>query len=161
MAEGQKGQKGSSKDWKKFQREKMIPLENDSFVAQLVTSLKEADDSKPVAKRGRPKGRTDEEIAQAIIAAGGFISRAAEMLNVHYSTIYQRIQKTPALQSLTAHIDEKLLDYGELELIKAMKRGESWAICFYLKCKGKGRGYVEKQTVISTKDDNSIQIVIE
>ena len=26
----------------------------------------------------------------------------------------------------------------------AVKKGEAWAICFHLKCKGKERGYVER-----------------
>lgn len=153
-------QKGS-KEWKKFEKEEITPIEHDSFVNQIVQSLKDIQASKSEVKPGRPKTCTDAQIADAIIAAGGFISRASEMLNMHYTTVHGRIQKVPALRNLVDHINEKMLDYGELELMKAMKRGESWAICFFLKCKGKNRGYIEKQTVVTTKDDNSISIVIE
>lgn len=153
-------QKGS-KEWKKFEKEEITPIEQDSFVNQIVQSLKHVQASKSDNKPGRPKTCTDAQIADAIIAAGGFISRASEMLNLHYSTVHGRIQKVPALRNLVDHINEKMLDYGELELMKAMKRGESWAICFFLKCKGKSRGYVEKQTIVTTKDDNSVSIVIE
>ena len=135
------GKKKGGKDWKKFEKEQMVPIEQDEFVDQIVASLKEVNDNREPAKKGRPKTRSDEEIAEAIISSGGFISRASEMLGMHYTTVHGRIQKVPALRNLVDHIKEKWLDYGELELLKAMKRGESWAICFYLKCKGKERGY--------------------
>lgn len=153
-------QKGS-KDWKKFEKEEITPIEKDAFVSQIVRSLQEVHVSKGEKKPGRPKTCSDAQIADAIIAAGGFISRASEMLNMHYSTVHGRVQKVPELRNLVDHINEKMLDYGELELLKAMKRGESWAICFFLKCKGKNRGYIEKQTIVTTKDDNSVSIVIE
>ena len=39
------------------------------------------------------------------------------------------------------------LDIAEDSLIKAVKGGEAWAVCFYLKCKGKARGYIERESV--------------
>ena len=155
------GRKKGSRDWKKYEKQEMIPIEQDEFVTGIIKSLKNTPNNNAEGKRGRPKTCTDEQIANAIISSGGFISRASEMLGMHYSTVHGRIQKVPALRNLVDHINEKLLDYGELELLKAMKRGESWAICFFLKCKGKDRGYIEKQTVVTTKDDNSVSIVIE
>lgn len=149
------------KSWKKFDKPQILPIEQDEFVTQVIQSLKLVNKPKEKAGKGRPKACSDADIANAIVAAGGFVSRASEMLNMHYTSVHQRIQKSPELKSLVDHIKEKMLDYGELELLKAMKRGESWAICFFLKCKGKDRGYVEKQTLITAKDDNSISIVIE
>lgn len=155
------GKKKGSRDWKKYEKQEMVPIEQDDFVTEIIKSLKTAPSKNTEGKRGRPKICTDEQIANAIIASGGFISRASEMLGMHYTSVHSRIQKVSALRNLVDHINEKLLDYGELELLKAMKRGESWAICFFLKCKGKDRGYIEKQTVVTTKDDNSVQIIIE
>ena len=33
---------------------------------------------------------------------------------------------------------------AENSLFEAIRRGEAWAVCFYLKCMAKDRGYVER-----------------
>jgi len=43
--------------------------------------------------------------------------------------------------------DEQDLDFTESKLKKAIVNDQGWAICFHLKCKGKKRGWVERQEV--------------
>jgi len=138
------------------------PLDQDPFVIEIMSALQESDRSiEKTGKRGRPFSRSDEEVATALLACGGFMSKAAEKLNMHYTSLSVRVNKSDKLKGLVTHIKETMLDYAELELMKAMKRGESWAICFFLKCKGKERGYVEKQVVVNSGNDNAVQIIIE
>jgi len=87
------------------------------------------------------------EIEAALRASGGFVSYAAIMLGISERTIYNKLEKHPELKLAKASIEESHLDLAESKLIEKVKAGELGAICFYLKCKGKGRGYIEKQQV--------------
>ena len=90
---------------------------------------------------------TNEQIAEALQKAGGFVSHAAKQLGVVNSAIHNRIARSPELKTVLDDARCVHLDIAEVELLKAMKRGEAWAVCFFLKCQGKDRGYVEKQIV--------------
>lgn len=97
----------------------------------------------------RPKAMrvTDASIEKGLQATGGFISLAAQRLGCSTRTIQRRLASSARLQEALREISDKKLDLAEASLIKAIDRGESWAVCFFLKCKGKERGYVERQEV--------------
>jgi hypothetical protein len=90
---------------------------------------------------------TDKQIKEALWNSGGFITHAAQQLHMAYSSISERIRKTPELQKELEVVRESHLDLAESKLIEAVNKGRPWAICFYLKCKGKHRGYIERQEV--------------
>ena len=102
-----------------------------------------------MAGNGRKqKPLTIEQIENALRATGGFVSYAAKELNVTQSAISQRVKASPHLQKVQKEISEQYLDLAESKLLKKIKKQEDLgAICFYLKCKGKGRGYIERQEV--------------
>src|SRR6056297_2049426 len=108
---------------------------------------------------------TIDQIETALIKSGGFVSQTAKMLNVSGSNIYDRIKRSEYLQKRKREIDEKYLDLAESKLMSQINEENLGAICFYLKCKGKGRGYVEKQQVDHSSSDGSMspptKIVIE
>lgn len=97
---------------------------------------------------------TEKQIEAALVATGGFISHTAQMLKVSQVAIYKRISRSKALTRARADIQESQLDIAESKLIEKIKAGDLGAICFYLKCKGKSRGYVERQTVIVKGDES-------
>jgi DNA-binding transcriptional ArsR family regulator len=99
---------------------------------------------KTMAKR--PK-LTVEEIAEALRPSGGIISHAAESLGVHRSTISRRIARSEKLKAVLEDAKETALDIAESQLIELIKDGNLGAICFFLKCQGKHRGYVERQKI--------------
>lgn len=106
---------------------------------------------------------TIDQIEEALELSGGFVSEAATRLNVTASNIYDRIKKSKRLQQAKQQIDAQYLDLAESKLINKIKNEDLGAICFYLKCKGKERGYIEKQQVDNTSSDGSMtpqQIVI-
>jgi len=88
---------------------------------------------------------TVSQIEKALRAKGGFVSQVAKDLGVTASAIYYRIENSTQLQKVKKEIDESYLDLAESKLVKQMNDGNLGALCFYLKCKGKGRGYIEKQ----------------
>ncbi len=97
----------------------------------------------------RPKAVrvTDTQIEEAITNTGGLYSFAAARLGVTASTVSRRVLKSERLQEAVRSASDKSLDLAESALMKAVEAGEAWAVCFYLKCKGKGRGYVERQEI--------------
>ena len=110
----------------------------------------------------KPKYKvTDKQIAEALQKAGGFISHAAKQLGVTNGTVHHRINKSPELQEILEDARYTHLDIAEVELLKAMKRGESWAVCFFLKCQGKGRGYVERQAIEHNGGDTPVELVFK
>lgn len=94
---------------------------------------------------------TNEQITEAINRSNGFLSKAAESLNVTRQTIFLRIQKSKKLAEAIKDIQEKLLDFSESKLMENIKAGKEASIFFHLKCKGKSRGYVERHEVTGSE----------
>jgi len=90
---------------------------------------------------------TDATIEQALQATGGFLSLAAQRVGCSVRTISRRVAASAKLQESLNEICDKKLDVAESALMKKVQAGELGAICFYLKCKGKHRGYVERSEV--------------
>jgi len=86
---------------------------------------------------------TEAEIIDALKSSGGFVSHAAEKLNCSPATIYNYMQRYPSIKAAKEDIETKTLDFAESKLLQAIAEGNMTAIIFFLKCKGKKRGYVE------------------
>lgn len=110
-----------------------------------------------MAKRKQP-ALTVYQIEDALRKAGGFITYAAKMLNVTAGAITQRVQASEQLQIALQEIKDSHLDMCESKLLKKINAEDLGAICFYLKCQGKSRGYYEKmKNEISGPDDGPIK----
>ena len=93
---------------------------------------------------------TVEQVAEALRESAGIRSAAARKLSCSVSTITNYVARHPELAGTEAEIVESNLDKAETQLLKAIASGNLAAIIFYLKCKGKGRGYVERTQVEGT-----------
>ncbi len=74
----------------------------------------------------------------------GIKTAAAELLGCDRSTITRYINRHPKLQAIDAEIADSTVDLTEDKLLQAIEQGNLTAIIFYLKTKGKHRGYVQK-----------------
>jgi len=90
---------------------------------------------------------TIKQIEAGLRATGGFISQAAKNLGVTQSAISKRIARSDILKAVLEEIVESTLDFAESKLLGLIKESHPASIYFYLKCKGKHRGYVERQEV--------------
>jgi len=105
---------------------------------------------------------TVDQIEKSLKAKGGFVSQVAKDLGVTASNIYARIDRSERLKKVKKEIDESYLDLAESKLVKKLNNGDLGALCFYLKCKGKKRGYIEKQQLEHSGDsDNPLVNKIE
>lgn len=99
---------------------------------------------------------TDEEFAVMLEKAGGFKSRVAQQLGVSTSAICHRIKRSKFLTETCLTIEERILDLAEASLIKAAQNGEPWAVQFILKCKGRKRGWIERQDIAFGGDPEAL-----
>lgn len=88
---------------------------------------------------------TNKQIIKELEKSMGYLHPAHENLGVTRQTLAKYIKEDEDLKEAYEDIIEAHLDKSESKLMEARDKGESWAICFHLKCKGKHRGYTERQ----------------
>lgn len=87
---------------------------------------------------------TPAQVIQALQLSGGVFSLAAEKLKCARSTVGYYVGRYKPVEEALEDISEELLDLGEAQLITFMRDKYFPAVCFYLKTKGKKRGYSER-----------------
>lgn len=92
----------------------------------------------------RPK-LLESEVLAAIKGSCGIVSFIAQKLKCTRKTVYRYLDEFPAINEAYVEEREAMLDTAEHALHSLIKGGDLGAICFYLKCQGKRRGYVEKE----------------
>lgn len=85
-----------------------------------------------------------EKIAEVYKKKGCNITAACAALNITRQTFYTRKAKSKKLQELIEEADESLLDFAESKLIEHINNNDITSLIFFLKTKGKKRGYVER-----------------
>lgn len=96
----------------------------------------------PIKKRSR--WHSLAELQKALRESGGYVTHAAKLAGMSYNALALRIKQNPELQAALDEALEEKLDYAENQLQKLIKAEELGAICFFLKTKGKKRGFVER-----------------
>lgn len=90
---------------------------------------------------------SEQEIRDAIMQHKGLLARAARALGMSHRGLIYRMHQLPELWEVRDAARELLKDNAESALQKAIRKGEAWAICFFLKCQAKDRGYIERPQV--------------
>ena len=94
---------------------------------------------------------TDEQIEEALRKTKGLITMAARWIGQTYripithGAISLRVASSEHLRQVRRECEEDGLDFAEYKLLDLIKSGDRTAIIFYLKCKGKERGYIERK----------------
>src|SRR5215210_478723 len=91
-----------------------------------------------------------EQIIAALGESHGMIAPAARSLGCSRDTIRRYLAEYAEIAQAIADEREATTDLAENRLRDAIIRGEAWAICFYLKCMAKDRGYVERGELTGT-----------
>lgn len=85
--------------------------------------------------------------------AFGNVSKACKAVGLSRTTIYRWMQEDEEFKDAVENINEYIVDTVENHLFDQIKEGSTAATIFYLKTKGKHRGYVEK-----TEVDNNVTV---
>lgn len=97
--------------------------------------------------------KAQKRFLDAYDKSGCNVSVACKVSNVGRRTVYDWIEQSSEFAAAKEEIDEANIDYVETKLMKRIQDDDLTAIIFYLKTKGKKRGYVER--VESTGADGS------
>ena len=77
----------------------------------------------------------------------GVVTSAAKAVGVGRTTHYLWMQEDKQYKAAVDELSDVAIDFAESQLHKQIKEGNSTATIFFLKTKGKKRGYVERQEV--------------
>ena len=93
---------------------------------------------------------------QALDKSMGIVSRAAEAIGINRSSHYRWMNSDEEYREQVESINEKVIDIAEHHLLGQITGGNISAIIFFLKTKGKKRGYVERQE-LTGKDGGPLE----
>ena len=91
--------------------------------------------------------RTKEKkkaVIEALKKTMGVISPACDMVGIGRTIFYQWMKEDPEFAEAVNNMPEYALDFVESKLYEQISKGDTTAIIFNLKTKGKKRGYIEK-----------------
>ena len=99
-----------------------------------------------------------ESILQALEKSLGVVTMACKSADVPRSTYYKWLKEDEEFTKAVKDIENIALDFGESQLHKQIKDGNTSATIFFLKTKGKKRGYIERSELDLTSGDEPIKI---
>ena len=96
---------------------------------------------------------------EALEKSLGIVTTACKAVGISRETHYRWTREDEAYKEAVQSIADIALDFAESQLHKRIKDGSDAAVIFYLKTKGKKRGYIERQEITGA-DDGPINIVV-
>jgi hypothetical protein len=103
------------------------------------------------------KEHNKKALLKALEKTRGIVTTACEIVGIGRTTFYDYVRNDEEFKKDVGDIDNIAIDFAESALHKNIESGKEASIIFYLKTKGKGRGYIERQE-ITGKDGGSIEI---
>jgi len=101
-----------------------------------------------------------EALLQALENSLGVVTEACKQTKTPRSTYYKWLKEDRVFRYAVRDIENIALDFGESQLHQQIKDGNTSATIFFLKCRGKRRGYVERSELDLTSGDEPIKINI-
>ena len=95
----------------------------------------------------KKRERTAEKIIIALKETRGLLCMAARKAGVSYTTIKRYASEFPSIRQAVDESKELMTDFAEGKLFEKIAKGDTVSILFYLKTKGKSRGYIERQEI--------------
>src|SRR5579872_5678079 len=86
-----------------------------------------------------------KQMLAALVKSLGVVSKACKTAKIDRSTHYDWLKKDAKYAQEVKAIEDIAIDFAESSLHTRIRKGDTAATIFYLKTKGKGRGYVERQ----------------
>ena len=112
-----------------------------------------------MVKKGSPDGTAKKKKLFLIIfeEKAGNVSKACKGANMGRRTYYNWMESDKKFAGAVEDINESLIDWGEDALKTRIGAGDTIATIFFLKTKGRSRGYIEKHEV---DIPNGIKLII-
>lgn len=114
-----------------------------------------------VAKRYRTAADRKAAMDEFLIAyekSLGVLKPACEMTGIPRQTVWDWRRRFPEFDKACKDCEEVAVDFVESRLYKQIQDGSEACTIFYLKTKGKRRGYIEKQELDVNADVKGVTI---
>jgi hypothetical protein len=85
----------------------------------------------------------------------GVVSTACKMADISRTTHYRWLEEDAEYKEAVDSIQDVALDFAESKLFKNIEKAKEASVFFYLKTKGKKRGYIERQEIVHEGDIKS------
>jgi len=105
--------------------------------------------------------KTKELMLESLKKNLGNVSLATKEVGIDRTTHYNWMKKDKKYKKAVNEMDDFVLDFAENALFKNINKGNVTAQIFYLKTKGKKRGYVEQTNQEITHKGDGFKLVIE
>ena len=99
-----------------------------------------------------------EAMLKALENSLGVVTVACKQSDTPRSTYYKWLKEDKEFAKAVKEIENIALDFAESQLHSQMKDGNTSATIFYLKTKGKKRGYIERSELDLSSGDEPIKI---
>ena len=99
-----------------------------------------------------------EKFLKCLEKSLGVITTACKIAGINRSRYYSWLKQDDDFREAVEDIDNIALDFAESQLHKQIKDGSTSAVIFYLKTKGKRRGYSEYYQAEERKPEQTINI---
>ena len=97
------------------------------------------------SKNDRPSTRIQKKnMLSALEASLGVVQAACVLVGIDRKTHYRWLAKDPKYKAAVEEMTDIALDFAESKLLLQIKSNNTAATIFYLKTKGKTRGYIER-----------------
>lgn len=101
-----------------------------------------------------------ESLLKALEKSLGVVTVACKNADIPRSTFYKWLKEDTQFASEVKDIENIALDFAESQLHNQISGGNTSATIFYLKTKGKNRGYVERQEISGVDGQKLFEIKI-
>jgi len=95
---------------------------------------------------------------EALTKSLGIVSTACETVGISRTTYYKYYKADEQFKEQVDGISEEAIDFVESRLFELIRKGNVAATIFFLKTKGKKRGYVERQEIELDREDMNLTI---
>lgn len=97
---------------------------------------------------------TKNRLVEAMETTLGVVTTACKLAGVGRTQFYEYYNTDSNFAKACDEAQDVALDFAESQLHKQIKGGNASSTIFYLKTKGKKRGYIEKQEIDHTHEGN-------
>lgn len=98
---------------------------------------------------------------EALQSTLGIVTSACKIVGMDRTAHYKWLKENEEYKNAVEDIDNIAIDFAESKLHSNIKDGDTTSIIFFLKTKGKRRGYIERQDIdVTTNGENINQITI-
>jgi len=94
-------------------------------------------------------------LMQALEQSMGIVTNACKLVGLNRSTFYEYYNNDKVFANEVDSMQNYVIDFAETKLLENIKDKKETSIIFYLKTKGRGRGYIERKEVVDNQVESS------